>query len=42
MTDTDMDTGIKNFYRIKLRTVLACAIMGFYKLMIDQTNIGLI
>ena len=32
----------KSFYRIKLRTVLACAIMGFYKHNIDQTNFGLI
>ena len=38
----DMDAGIKNLYRIKLKTVLACANMGFYKLMIDQINFGLI
>ena len=37
-----MDTGIKNFYRIKLRIVLASAVMGFYKLIIDQTNFRLI
>ena len=37
-----MDTDIEGFYRIKLRTVLACANMGFYKLMNDQINFGLI
>ena len=37
-----MDTGIKNFYRTKLRAVLTCANIGFYKLVIDQTNFGLI
>ena len=42
MTEMDMVTGIKNFYCIKLKTVLACANMGFYKLMIDETNFGLI
>ena len=38
----DMNIGIKNFYRIKVRTVLACVNMGFYKLIIDHTNFGLI
>ena len=39
----DMDNDrIEDFYRIKLRTVLACTNMGFYKLMIDQTNFDLI
>ena len=36
-----MDTGAENFYRIKLRTVLARANMGFYKFMFAQTNFGL-
>ena len=31
----------KNFYRIELRAVLACANIGFYTLIIDQTNFGL-
>ena len=34
--------GCGHRYRIKLRTVLACAIMGFYMLMIDQANFVLI
>ena len=42
MTEMNMDTGIKNFYPIKFRTVLAFANMGFNKLMIDLTNFGLI
>ena len=42
MTEMDMDIGFKNFYRIKLRTVLACANVGLFKLMINQTNFGLI
>ena len=42
MTEMDMVTGIKNFYCIILKTVLACANMSFYKLMIDETNFGLI
>ena len=37
-----MVTGTQNFYCIKLKTVVACANMGFYKLMIHQTNFGLI
>ena len=42
MTEIDMVTGIKNFYCIRLKTVLACAKMSFYKFVIDQTNFGLI
>ena len=39
----DMDNDrIEDFYRIKLRTILACTNMGFYKLVIDQTNFDLI
>ena len=42
MTEMDMVTGIKNFYCMMLKTVLTCATTDFYKLMIDQTNFGLI
>ena len=42
MAEMDMVTGIKNFCCIKLKTLLACANMGFYKVMITETNFGLI
>ena len=42
MAEMDVVTGIKNLNCIKSKTVLTCANMGFYKIMIDETNFGLI